>query len=268
MEIHSTAIVHPKAELGEGVEVGAYCVIDEHVKVGAGTIIKNHVTVTGHTTIGENNQIWPGAVLGGAPQDLKYAGGPTKLIVGSNNVIRECVTMNTGTETGYGTTTIGNHGFFMACSHVAHDCAIRDHVILANCVLMGGHVEIESSAKLMGMAGVNPFATVGEHAFIGGLTRVVHDVPPYMIFEGNPGLVRQVNVVGLERAGLTKEDIDALREAHRVIFRPDVLNRRAVLDELEDQGDLTEHVQRLVAFLRRSYEGPHGRYRESLRGKV
>lgn len=266
MKIHPTAQIHPKAELGKEVEIGPYSFIDKHVKIGDGTIILNNVTVTGHTTLGKGNQVFPGACLGTEPQDLKYRGEETQLIMGDHNIVRECVTVNSGTEAGGGVTRIGNENFFMACAHVAHDCIIGDNVLLANGVLLGGHVEVESYAKLMGLVGVQPFTTIGQYSYVGGLTRIVQDVPPFMLVEGNPARVRQVNVVGLERAGFSPEQIEALKEAFHRLFRPEELNQNKVVEEMADRDSLTPEVRILVHFLRNSSRGKFGRYKEILRG--
>jgi UDP-N-acetylglucosamine acyltransferase len=265
VKIHPTAQVHPKAELGREVEIGAYSFIDKHVKLGEDTIILNNVTITGHTTLGKGNKVFPGACLGAEPQDLKYRGEETQLIMGDRNVVRECVTVNSGTGVGGGVTRVGNENFFMACSHVAHDCIIEDNVLLANGVLLGGHVKVESHAKVMGLVGVQPFTTIGQHSYVGGLTRIVQDVPPFMMVEGNPSRVRQVNVVGLERAGFSQEHIEALKEAFHRLFRPGVLNQNKVLEEMAEQDGLIPEVRVLVNFLKNSSGGKFGRYRETLR---
>jgi UDP-N-acetylglucosamine acyltransferase len=265
MKIHSAAIIHPKAEIGKDVEIGSFSVIGEHVKIDNGSVIFNNVTITGNTTIANNNVIFPNAVIGSEPQDLKYRGGQTRLIIGSNNVIRECVTINTGTEKGGGETLIGDNNYFMACSHIAHDCVIEDNVLVANGVLLGGHVKIEKYAKLMGLAGIQPFVTIGQYSYVGGLTRIVQDVPPYMIVEGNPAKVRQVNAIGLERAGFSQEKINAIKEAFRQLFRSETLNRSQILSEFENQGNLLPEVKVLTDFFRNVDKGKSGRYRESLR---
>ncbi|MFQ5956467.1 MAG: acyl-ACP--UDP-N-acetylglucosamine O-acyltransferase [Candidatus Brocadiales bacterium] len=266
MNIHPTAQVNPNAELGEDVEIGAFSLIDAYAKIGAGTIIKNNVTITGHTSIGEENKVYPGASLGEEPQDLKHKGENTRLEMGDRNVVRECVTINTGTAVGGGLTKVGSDNLFMACSHVAHDCEIENGVLLANNVLLGGHVKIESYAKLMGLVGVQPFATIGQYAYVGGLTRIVQDVPPFMLVEGNPSRVRQVNVVGLERSGFSSEQIESIREAFQKIFRqPEVLDQSKILEELERQDGLTSEVKVLVSFMRNTMKGKFGRYREVLR---
>ena len=265
MKIHKTAIVHPDAILSEDVEIGPYSVIDANVTIGNGTVIKNSVTITGNTTIGKNNIIFPNSVLGAEPQDLKYSGECTSLILGDNNVVRECVTINIGTAGGGGKTVIGDNNFFMACSHIAHDCIIEDTVLLANGVLLGGHVMMERGAKLMGLVGIQPFVTIGRYAYVGGHTRIVQDVPPYMIIEGHPAKIRQVNVVGLEREGFSKEQIEEIKNAFRLIFRSDELHRNETLEELERQKNISPEVKYLITFLRNADKSKSGRYRESFR---
>lgn len=265
MKIHSTTVIHQGAEIGKDVEIGPFSVIGKNVKIDNGNIIKNNVTIAGNTTIANNNVIFPNAVIGSEPQDLKYYGEQTKLIIGSNNVVRECVTINTGTENGGGETLIGNNNFFMACSHIAHDCIIEDNVLIANGVLLGGHVKIEKYAKLMGLAGIQPFVTIGQHSYVGGLARIVQDVPPYMIIEGNPAKVRQVNTIGLERAGLSQDRINAIKEAFKQLFRSEILNRNQILSEIESRENLLPEVKVLIDFFRNVDKGKLGRYRESLR---
>lgn len=265
MKIHSTAIVHPDAEIAEDVEIGPYTIIGKDVKIDKGNIIKNHVTIMGNTTISYNNKISPNSVIGSEPQDLKFQGEKSKLTIGSGNVIRECVTINTGTENGGGETLIGNNNFFMACSHVAHDCIIEDHVIIANSVLLGGHIQVQKHAKIMGQVGLQPFVTIGQHSFVGGLTRIVQDVPPYMIIEGNPAKVRQVNTIGLERAGFSEKSINAIKDAFKLLFRSEMLNKSQSIAELESNKDLMPEVKILTEFFRNVDRGKSGRYRESLR---
>lgn len=267
MKRHESAIVDPNAQIADDVDIGPYCIVGPKVKLGPGCSLLHHVAITGNTTIGSQNRFFPFSAIGGDPQDLKYLGGDTELHIGDRNVFRECVTVNVGTEAGGGVTRIGCDNYLMACSHIAHDCEIGDYVIFANAVCLGGHARVGSHAKIMGLVGVSPFGTVGEHAYVGGLTRAIHDIPPFMIIEGNPAKVRQVNVIGLERAGFDEERIEALREAHRVIFRPEILNRRQVLDELERSGDLTEDVKHLIDFLKEVDKGRAGRAREALRGQ-
>lgn len=265
MSIHKSAIVHPDAVLGNDVEIGPFSIIGANVTIGDGTIIKNHVTITGNTTIGKNNIIHPNAVLGAEPQDLKYHGECTSLFLGNDNVVREGVTINIGTAVGGGKTVIGDSNFFMAYAHIAHDCIIEDNVLLANGVLLGGHVIIERGAKLMGLVGIQPFVTIGRYAYVGGHTRVVQDVPPYVIIEGHPARIRQVNVVGLEREGFKKEQVDEIKKAFRILFRRNESDRNKNLEMLEKQKDISSEVGYLITFLRNSDKGKFGRYREAFR---
>ncbi len=265
MKIHKSALVHPGASLGRDVEIGPFSFIGEKVTIGDGTVIKNHVTITGNTTLGKCNIVHPNAVLGAEPQDLKYRGEYTSLILGNNNVIREGVTINIGTTGGGGKTVIGNNNFFMACVHVAHDCIIEDNVLLANGVLLGGHVVIERGAKLMGLVGIQPFVTIGRYAYVGGHTRIVQDVPPYVIIEGHPARIRQVNVIGLEREGFSKEQVSEIKKVFRVLFRSNGLNRIKSLEQLERQKNISPEIEYLITFLRNTDKGKFGRFRESFR---
>ncbi|MCP5004109.1 MAG: acyl-ACP--UDP-N-acetylglucosamine O-acyltransferase [Planctomycetes bacterium] len=265
MKIDPTAIIHPEADIGKDVEIGHFSVIGQKVKIADGNIIKNNVTVTGNTSMGSENVVHPYSVIGSEPQDFKYQGEQTKLTIGNKNIFRECVTINTGTVEGGSETVIGDNNFFMACSHIAHDCIIKDNVLLANGVLLGGHVKIENFAKLMGYAAIQPFATIGQHSYVGGLTRIVQDVPPYMIVEGNPAKVRKVNTVGLERSGFSQELINAIKDAFRKLFRSETLNRNQILAELENQKDLLPEIKVLLDFFKDVDRGKSGRHRESLR---
>jgi UDP-N-acetylglucosamine acyltransferase len=265
MKIHPAACVESGAELGENVEVGPGAYIGPDVRVGDGCIIGHGADIQGHTTLGMNNRLYPHVVLGTPPQDLKYHGEATRLVIGDDNVFREHCTINIGTPTGAGVTRLGDRNFLMIGSHVGHDCTLEDEVILVNGVLLGGHCRVETGAKLMGGAAANPFVTVGRLAFVGGLSRLIRDVPPYMITEGNPARVRRVNEVGLQRAGYDEETINSLDEAYRQLYHTKSLNGTKVFDRLENQEESSEEVLYLVEFLRRSLEGKHGRYRESLR---
>ena len=190
VNIHETAVVHPKAEVGDDCEIGAYCVIGPDVVLGSGNRISSHVTIMGNTRIGANNQFYPHSVVGAAPQDLKYKGEDTILEIGDNNQVREFVTINTGTVQGGGVTRIGNDNMLMACAHIAHDCIIDDNTILANNSMLAGHIHIKSRAIVSGAAAIHHFATVGRLGFVGAMTRIRQDVPPFMIVEGSPPRVR------------------------------------------------------------------------------
>jgi UDP-N-acetylglucosamine acyltransferase len=262
--IHPTAVVSRGAELGVDVVIGPYSVIGDGVKIGDRTRVGPHVVVDGATRVGRDNLIVGQANLGGPPQDLSYRGEPTELVIGDGNTVREFVTINRGTLKGGGVTTIGSRSLFMACCHVAHDCEIGDAVILANGVLLAGHVRVCEGANIGGAAAANQFVTIGRYAYVGGMTRVSQDVPPFMLLEGHQARVRQVNVVGLERAGFSREKVEALQHAFRVIYRSGNPQRRSV-ELLRADASATEEVLELCAALEEQSLGLKGRYRESLR---
>jgi len=264
MNIDDSAHVHPKAQLAEDVTVGRHAIIDEHVKIGRGTTVGPFSVVTGHTTLGENNRIFSHAVIGSEPQDLKYHGERTELLIGDENVIREFVTINVGTQGGGGKTVIGNRNFLMACSHVAHDCTLEDGIVMANGVLLAGHVKVESHVVFAGAAALHHYVRVGRMAFVGGLTSIVQDVAPYMLTEGEKHTPRKVNEIGCRRNGLSEDDTKALTEAYKTIYRSN-LTREQALNELESMPDPNEHVLYLVGFLRDMAKGVKGRYLESMR---
>ncbi len=262
--IHPTAVIDSKAELGTDVSVGPYTVIGADVYIGDRTEIGAHVVINGTTQIGSDNIIIGQTSLGGAPQDFSYRGEPTRLIIGNGNTIREFVTINRGTIKGGGQTLVGDNNLLMACSHVGHDCEIDDHTILGNGVLLAGHVRVEHHANLSGMAGAVAFVTVGAHSYVGAMTRMSRDVPPFMIVEGHDSRVRGVNVIGLERSGFSPEDSSALRAAFRRVFRSGQ-PRRTVLEELRAEDSINPHVRTLVEAMSLTEIGYKGRYRESLR---
>ncbi|MDH0381153.1 acyl-ACP--UDP-N-acetylglucosamine O-acyltransferase [Comamonas aquatica] len=217
--IHPTAIVHEGAWLHPSVTVGAYSVIGAHVKVGAGTRIGPHCVIEGHTTIGADNQIFQFASLGSQPQDKKYAGEPTELVIGDRNTIREFCTFNTGTSQDAGVTRVGNDNWIMAYVHIAHDCAVGSHTILANNATLAGHVHVGDWVILGGLTGVHQFVKIGAHAMAGFASRVAQDVPPFMMIEGNPLAVRGFNIEGLRRRGFTPERLKAVKQMHRLLYR-------------------------------------------------
>jgi len=262
--IERTACVDPGAELGERVTVGAYAVIEPGTVIGDGSTIGHHAVICQGTVLGKENRVFPTAVIGGPPQDLKYAGEPTKLTAGDRNVFREAVTVSRGTVQGAGVTVIGDDNFFMACSHVAHDCRLGNGVIMSNGVLLAGHVLVEDKAYLCGLAAAHQFTTIGKNAYVGGMTRIVHDVPPFMITEGNPQKVRGVNLVGLRRAGFSEATIEALTEAYRLIWRAR-LPYRTALSEVEAQVGTCAEVAHLVQFLKAMESGINGRAQEAHR---
>ncbi|MFP4027210.1 MAG: acyl-ACP--UDP-N-acetylglucosamine O-acyltransferase [Candidatus Brocadiia bacterium] len=265
MDIHPAATVESGAQIGDNVVIEPDAYVGPNAVIGEGCRIGHGCHIEGHTTLGENNILHPYVVLGTPPQDLKYHGEPTELVIGDDNVFREFTSINIGTTTGRGITNIGDRNFLMISSHVGHDCEIEDEVILVNGVLIGGHCKLETGSKLMGGVAVNPFVTVGRLAFVGGLSRIIHDVPPYMITEGNPAKVRRVNEVGLKRAGYNKATISELYDAYKKIYRLEKLNRMEVFEEIESKPQTGEEVLYLVEFLKRSLDGSHGRFLESLR---
>jgi UDP-N-acetylglucosamine acyltransferase len=260
----SNVSIDPRAEIADDVEIGPFCVIGPHVRIGRGTRLENNVTLMGRVTLGEHNHVYPGAVIGGEPQDVSYGGADTQVVIGSHNVIRECVTINRASEKEDGVTLVGDHNFFMACSHVAHDCRVGSHIILTNGTLLGGHVHVHDYASLSGCVAVHHFATIGRYAFVAGMTAVRHDVPPYMLVEGHPARPRCINVVALKRHNFSKQSIDCLAEAHRLLYRAKVGLENA-RDILSNNGHLVPEVCHLLDFVRYQREGRHGRGREGIR---
>lgn len=264
VQIHPTAVVATGAELGADVEIGPHSVVGPDVVIGDRTRIGPQVVVDGRTRIGEDNLIVAQASLGGPPQDLSYKGEPTELAIGDKNTIREFVTINRGTIKGGGITRVGSHCLLMACCHVAHDCDLADRIIMGNNVLLAGHVKVEEQANISGGAAAHHFVTVGAYAYVGGMTGMVHDVPPYMILEGHPSRVRGVNVVGLQRGGFPEAEIEALRQAFRIIWRSGD-PRRSTLEDLKTRAVGSPTIAHLIASLQNTEKGAKGRYRESLR---
>ncbi len=259
--IAHTAVVDPRAELDDEVRVGHHCVIGPHIKIGRGTRLENNVTLTGHTIIGRNNHMFPGVVIGAEPQDLSYQGSPTQVIIGDSNVFRESVTINRATEKEDGITSVGSNCYMMTCSHVAHDCKVGDRVIMANNVMLGGHVHVQHDATLSGGAAVHHFASIGCYSFVSGLSRVLHDVPPYMLVEGFPARPRTVNVVALKRKNFSTEAIKALMEAYRLLYRSRVGMEHA-REILTGNGKTLPELEVLFEFIEDSQLGRHGRGRD------
>jgi UDP-N-acetylglucosamine acyltransferase len=259
--IAASAHVDGRAEIADDVEIGPLCYIGPQVVIGRGTRLENNVTIKGRTVVGEFNHIHTGTVIGGEPQDLSYRGELTRVEIGNHNVIRECVTINRGTVKDRGLTTVGDHCYLMACSHIAHDCHVGHHVIIANGTLLGGHVHIHDHAALSGAVAIHHFATVGSYSFVGGVSRVRHDVPPYMLTEGVPSRPRCVNIVALKRNSFSAETISALTDAFRLLYRA-----RVGLDHareiLRSKGKLLPPVNHLLSFIQAQREGRHGRCRD------
>ncbi|MEO1236425.1 MAG: acyl-ACP--UDP-N-acetylglucosamine O-acyltransferase [Planctomycetota bacterium] len=269
-DLHPSAVVDPRAQLADDVRVGPFCVVGPKARLGAGTRLVSHVSIVGRTTLGENNTVWPHAVLGGDPQDLKFDGEDSQLVIGSHNEIRESVTIHKGTANDHGVTRVGDHNLVMAYAHLGHDGTVGNHCVIANAVQFAGHVVVEDHAVVGGATAVHHFVTLGQHCFLGGMTRVVADVPPFMVAEGNPAAIRRVNSTGLARRGFDADTVRHLKDAWKRLY-----GRRAqghagqtasALEDLEDAYPHDACVLALVAHVRRSARGTFGRYRESLRG--
>ncbi|MBE7217829.1 MAG: acyl-ACP--UDP-N-acetylglucosamine O-acyltransferase [Caulobacteraceae bacterium] len=253
--VHPSALVAAGAELAPDVEVGPFCVVGPRVRLGARVRLLSHVIVEGVTTLGEDCVVHPFSVLGGPPQHLGHKGEPTELVVGPRNVIREQVTFNTGTVNGRGVTRIGSDGFFMAEAHVAHDCVVGDHVVMAKGATLGGHVGLGDYVFMGGLAAVHQFSRVGRYSFIGGLAAVTKDVIPYGSVWGNHAHLEGLNLVGLKRRGFSREVIGNLRASYRLLFGPE----GAFSERLEDVGRVFAHspeVMEIVDFIRADASRP------------
>ena len=249
--IDSRAIVSPRAELAADVAVGPFSVIGPDVRIGPGTVVGPHVVINGPTTIGAGNRIHQFASLGDAPQDKKYAGEPTRLEIGDRNVFRESCTVNRGTTHDKGVTCIGDDNLFMAYSHVAHDCVVGSNTVFANCVSLAGHVEIGDWVILGGLSAVHQFCRIGPHAFLAGGAIVTRDVPPYIMVAGNHAAPHAVNSEGLKRRGYSEEQVRAIREAYRLVYRCD-LKLSEALERLEPPAAQRPEVRLFVDFIRSS----------------
>lgn len=265
VKIHPTSIVDPSAELGDGVVIGPYCVVEDGVQIGAGTQLQNHVTVQQGTVLGRENVLFPFSVVGAEPQDLKFGGAPTRVIVGDRNKIREHATIHRGTELGGGCTRIGSDCLIMVGVHVAHDCSLEDEVVIANNTMLGGHCLIEHGAAIGGGVGVHHFTCVGTLSFIGGMSRVAKDVPPYCVVEGTRAEAKKINTTALMRRRWRDDEIESLREAFRMLFRPSERCVREQIAELRARDERPDSVMRLCDFVDRTHAGVHGRQLEGSR---
>jgi len=250
--IHPSAIVHPGARIGDACEIGPFCVIGEYVTLGARNRLHAHVVVDGHTTLGEGNEIFPFTTVGVRTQDLKWRGGTTWTRIGDHNTIREHVEIHSATGDGE-ETVIGSHNNILAGSHIAHNCVLQNHTILSSAGL-AGHVLVEDHAIIGGKAAVHQFCRVGTMSIIGGLSKVVQDVPPYMMIDGNPAVTRTVNKVGLERRGVSEEAQKALRQAFKIIFK-EKLTLTNALERITAELPQVPEVLRLVEFVRTCERG-------------
>ncbi len=254
MAIHPTAVVEPGAQVDPSCEIGAYAVVGPHVRLGARNVLAAHAVVTGHTTLGEGNRVFPHAVLGEIPQDLKYRGEPTRLEIGDRNTFRECVTVNLGTVQGGGVTVVGNGCLLMAYSHVGHDCRIGDGAIIANSVALAGHVILEDHVHISGLAAAHQFCRIGRLSFVSGLTGVAMDVPPYCTVAGPRAELAGLNTVGLQRGGLSEEQIGRIKQAYKIVFRSN-LGLAEALAQLEAELGGHPEIAHFVAFVKGSQRG-------------
>jgi UDP-N-acetylglucosamine acyltransferase len=253
--IHPTAIISPKAELGKNVRVGSYCVIGSGVTLGDGCVLHSHVIIDGISTFGRENEFFPFAMVGGKTQDLKYIGEPTALEVGDRNTFRENCTIHRGTHEEL-PTRIGSDNLFLCYSHIAHDCQLGNHIILSNNGSLAGHVTVEDYAIVSGLAAVHQFCRVGKHSIIGGLSKVVQDIPPFMIIDGNPASTRGLNLIGLQRRGFSEGDIRDLKSAYKRLFLKKEISLANGLSSLKaTEAALNPNVEHLINFAENSQRG-------------
>ena len=252
-EIHSSAVVHPKAKLGDDCFVGPFCVIGENVVLGKNCRLHSHVVIDGHTTLGNGNEVFPFASIGLKTQDLKWKGGITRTEIGDNNTFREYVTIHSATSDGE-MTRVGSNNHILAYCHLAHNVTLGNHVIMSNVATLAGHVTVEDHAVIGGLVAIHQFCRVGKMAIIGGCSRIVQDVPPFMLTEGNPAETRTINKVGLDRNGVSGETQAALKQAYKILFR-DGLTIPNALKRIEEKLPPSPELQHLIQFVRSSERG-------------
>jgi len=254
LDIHPTAIIDPSARIAEGVKVGPYAVIEAEVTIGKGTSIGAHAVIKQFVEIGDDNNIHQFSSLGEVPQDLKFGGEKSRLVIGDRNTIREFTTLNRGTGGGGGVTRIGSDCFLMSYTHVAHDCIIGNNVILANAVQMGGHVHIDDHVVVGGLSAIHQFCHIGEHSMLGGASAISKDAPPYMLVTGYRAFIRGLNLIGLSRRGFSKDAISSLKKAYRILFSEDLKVKDAAA-KVRSEVEQTDEVVRLLTFIERSERG-------------
>ena len=268
--IHPSSVVEDGAALADDVVVGPFCRVGPRAKLGAGCRLVSHVCVLGRTTLGVGNTVWPFTTLGADPQDLKYKGENSELIIGDHNDIRENVTIHKGTDNDQGATRLGDHNLVMAYAHLGHDSVVGSHTVICNGVQFAGHVHVHDHATIGGATACHHYVTIGQYAYIGGMTRVVADVPPFMIAEGNPSRIRGVNTIGLKRHGFSETEQARLKHAWKLLFKRASEDQggasHPALEQLEREYTDDWMVRALVDAIRKSTaEGTHGRHREALR---
>lgn len=254
MKIHPTAIISPDAHLEEGVEIGPYSIIGSDVKIGKNTLIGPHTVIDDYTHIGESNHIFQFCSIGAPPQDLKFGGEKTRVIIGNFNTIREFVTIHRSTTADIGVTIIGDHNLLMAYTHVAHNCKLDNNIIMSNAATLAGHIHIEDYAIISGLTGIHQFCRIGEHCMIGGASAVVKDIPPYVIAQGNHAKLFGLNLIGLKRRNFSEKTIKAISEAYRIIFRSKLLLEDAIKKAEAEVENLPE-VNHFIKFIKESERG-------------
>ena len=252
-EIHPTAIIHPGAEIGKDVKIGPYTVVGEHIKIDDGTEIGSHVVIEGWTEIGKDCRIFQFSSIGSPPQDLTYTGEETRVKIGNQNIIREYTTIHRGTKKGGGETVVGSHNYIMAYVHIAHDCKIGSHIIMANAATLGGHIKVEDFAVIGGLTGIHQFVRVGRYAMVGACSAVSLDVPPYVSAVGNRASLYGLNTIGLKRHGFNKKQISNLKKAYNILFRSRLSLKEAVV-KIEEMSD-SEDIKMMVEFIKGSKRG-------------
>ena len=253
-EIHDTAVVHPDAKIGKDVKIGPYAIIGENVEIGDGTEVGPHSVIKGWTTIGENNKIFNSASIGQEPQDLKFEGEKSFLEIGDNNTFREFTTIHRGTEEGGGITKIGDNNLLMDYTHVAHDCKLANNIIMSNSAQLAGHVEVEDKVVISALVGVHQFVRIGKMAMIGGDSKVVKDVPPYVLVDGHPASTNGINAVGLRRNDIAPEVRQKIKEAYRMLYRSN-LNVSEAIEKMDQELDNSEMIEHFLRFLRNAQRG-------------
>lgn len=260
-KISKHAVVDPAAQIGADVEIGPFCVIGPNAIIGRGTRLENSITVKGKVIIGEENKISPGVVIGGEPQDIGYKDEDTEVVIGDRNIIRENVTINRGTTKDEGVTRVGSNCYFMSCVHIAHDCQVGNKVIIASNSVLGGHVHVHDNAGISGGVAIHHKVTLGSFSFVGGVSKAVQDIPPFMLAEGTPAKPRCINIVALKRNDFSPESIKGLSEAYRLLFRSR-LGYEGAREILESKGMMNPSVQSLLEFILVQQEGRNGRGRD------
>ena len=252
-QIHSTAIVEEGARIAEGCHIGPYCIIGPNVTLGQGCTLHSHIVIAGHTELGEANTIYPFASIGLQSQDLKHSGGTTHTRIGNHNAFREYVTVHSATNDG-DATVIGSDNNLLAYTHVAHDCQLGDHIVMSNVATLAGHVTVEDRAIIGGIAAVHQFCRIGTMSIIGGCSKVVQDIPPYMLADGNPTITRALNKEGLKRNDVSEGSQAALKQAHRILFRENLTFTKGI-DKTRAEVPASEEIKHLLAFIESSQRG-------------